>query len=40
MAVLKPFKGIRPDEKYVEDVSCLPYDVMSRDEAREMGKNE
>ncbi|EDS73175.1 DUF1015 domain-containing protein [Anaerofustis stercorihominis] len=40
MAVLKPFKGIRPDEKYVEDVSCLPYDVMNRDEAREMGKNE
>ncbi|WP_290772968.1 DUF1015 family protein [Anaerofustis sp.] len=40
MAVLKPFKGIRPDERYVKEVSCLPYDVMDRNEAREMGKGE
>lgn len=38
MAVVRPFLGIRPDEKLVEQVSCLPYDVMNREEAKEMGK--
>lgn len=40
MAIVKPFKGVRPDAKYAKEVSCLPYDVMNRDEAREMGKDE
>lgn len=40
MAILKPFKGVRPNEKYVSEVSCLPYDVMDRDEARQMGQDE
>lgn len=38
MAVVRPFRGIRPDAKLVEQVSCLPYDVMNREEAKEMGK--
>ncbi len=38
MAIVRPFRGIRPDTKLVEQVSCLPYDVMNREEAKEMGK--
>ncbi len=42
MAVLKPFKGIRPPKDIVENLSCLPYDVMNSDEAAKMteGKKE
>ena len=36
MAQVKPFKGIRPDPKYVQRVSSLPYDVYSEKEAREV----
>lgn len=39
MAVVKPFKGVRPRPDLVEKVACLPYDVMNREEAKEMGKN-
>lgn len=39
MAVFKPFKAIRPNVKYADEVSCLPYDVMSRQEAKEMAQN-
>lgn len=38
MAVVRPFKGIRPDEKLVDKVASLPYDVMNREEAKEMAK--
>lgn len=38
MAVVRPFKGFRPKEDLVEKVACLPYDVMNRVEAKEMGK--
>ena len=38
MAVLKPFKAIRPTLELVERVAALPYDVMNSDEAREMVK--
>lgn len=38
MAVLKPFKAIRPTSELVEKVAALPYDVMNSDEAREMVK--
>ncbi len=34
MAVVKPFKGIRPPQDLVEQVASLPYDVLSSDEAR------
>ncbi len=36
MAVIKPFKAIRPQPKYVERVSSLPYDVYSQKEARDL----
>src|SRR6056297_1082322 len=38
MAIVKPFKGIRPPKQYAEEVACLPYDVMNTEEAREMAK--
>ena len=34
MAIFKPFKAIRPTEKYVKSVAALPYDVMTSDEAK------
>lgn len=36
MAIVKPFRGVRPPRKIVKDLSCLPYDVMNTDEARQM----
>ena len=36
MAVVKPFRGLRPPATIVKDLSCLPYDVMDSDEARTM----
>lgn len=39
MAIIKPFKAIRPVPKYVKDVVSLPYDVMSRKEAEEMAED-
>ena len=34
MAVIKPFKGIRPPKELVEQVQSRPYDVLNSDEAR------
>ena len=34
MAVIKPFKGVRPPQKWVEEVVSRPYDVLNSDEAR------
>ncbi len=34
MAVIKPFKGIRPPKALVEQVASRPYDVLNSDEAR------
>lgn len=39
MAILKPFKAVRPTSQYAKDVAALPYDVMTSDEAREMVKD-
>ncbi|MCF6167515.1 DUF1015 family protein [Lutibacter sp.] len=36
MAIVKPFKGLRPPKDRVEEVSCLPYDVMNSEEAAKM----
>jgi len=36
MAIIKPFKGLRPPKEIVEEVACLPYDVMNSEEAAEM----
>ena len=36
MAIIKPFKGLRPPKEIVEEVACLPYDVMNSEEAAKM----
>lgn len=38
MAVVRPFKAIRPAKNYAEKVVSLPYDVMNRKEAAEMAQ--
>ena len=41
MAIIKPFRGIRPPKEFVEEVESRPYDVLDSDEARaEAGDNE
>ena len=41
MAVIKPFKGIRPPKSMVEEIASRPYDVLNSAEARaEAGDNE
>ena len=40
MAVVKPFKGLRPkNQEVAESMISLPYDVMNRQEAKEMAGN-
>lgn len=34
MAIVKPFKCVRPNEKVVDRVAALPYDVYNREEAK------
>ncbi len=36
MAVVKPFRGLRPPRSIASELSCLPYDVMNTEEARMM----
>jgi uncharacterized protein (DUF1015 family) len=38
MAIIKPFKGLRPPQKIASILACLPYDVMNSDEAAVMAK--
>ncbi|MCT4564214.1 MAG: DUF1015 family protein [Maledivibacter sp.] len=38
MAVVRPFKGIRPKIDLVDKVASLPYDVMNREEANKMAE--
>lgn len=38
MAIIKPFKGIRPPVDLVEKVASRPYDVLNSEEAREEAK--
>jgi len=41
MVKIKPFKGLRPPQAFVEFVESRPYDVLSSEEARkEAGTNE
>jgi uncharacterized protein (DUF1015 family) len=35
MAIIKPFRGIRPPQEYVVEVASRPYDVLNSEEARE-----
>ncbi len=36
MAVVKPFRGLRPPQSIASDLACLPYDVMNTEEAFKM----
>lgn len=38
MVKIKPFKAIRPAEEYANDIASLPYDVLSTNEARKIGR--
>lgn len=38
MAIVKPFKGLRPPQNIVSKVACLPYDVMNSQEAAQMAE--
>ena len=38
MAVVKPFRGLRPPGNIAKDLACLPYDVMNAEEAAKMAK--
>lgn len=38
MAVIKPFKGLRPPQEIVKELACLPYDVMNSEEAAKMAE--
>ncbi len=39
MAIVKPFRALRPTKEFAENVASPPYDVLSSDEAREMAKH-
>ncbi|HZH72706.1 MAG TPA: DUF1015 family protein [Mariniphaga sp.] len=36
MAIVKPFRGLRPPKEIVKELACLPYDVMNSEEAAVM----
>lgn len=38
MAIVKPFKGLRPPREIAKDLACLPYDVMNSEEAAKMAE--
>ena len=38
MALIKPFKGLRPNKEVAVRLAAPPYDVLSSEEAREMAK--
>lgn len=38
MAILHPFRAVRPDPSVVADVACVPYDVINAAEARTMAQ--
>jgi uncharacterized protein (DUF1015 family) len=38
MAIVKPFKGLRPTKEIVQELACLPYDVMNSEEAAKMAE--
>ena len=39
MAVVKPFKALRPKKEIGELVASVPYDVVDKEEAREYAKD-
>jgi uncharacterized protein (DUF1015 family) len=38
MAIVKPFRGLRPPREIVNSLACLPYDVMNTQEAIKMAE--
>lgn len=38
MAIVKPFKGLRPPKNISKKLACLPYDVMNSEEAAQMAE--
>jgi uncharacterized protein (DUF1015 family) len=38
MAIVKPFRGLRPPQSIAKDLACLPYDVMNTEEAEHMAQ--
>ncbi|MBW6534432.1 MAG: DUF1015 family protein [Mariniphaga sp.] len=38
MANVKPFRGLRPPKEIIEELACLPYDVMNSEEAEQMAE--
>jgi uncharacterized protein (DUF1015 family) len=36
MATIRPFKSLRPDPKYAQQVASVPYDVVNRQEAEQL----
>jgi uncharacterized protein (DUF1015 family) len=38
MAIVRPFRGLRPPRAIAEELACLPYDVMNSEEAKAMAK--
>ena len=39
MAIVRPFKGLRPQPRYAREVASPPYDVLTTKEARAMAQN-
>lgn len=39
MATIKPFRALRPKEELADKIAALPYDVMNREEAKAMAKD-
>ena len=39
MAIVRPFRGLRPKKEFAQQVAAPPYDVLSSEEAREMAKD-
>lgn len=39
MAVLHPFRAVRPTPQAAEEVACVPYDVVTTDEARDLSRD-
>lgn len=38
MAVVKPFKAWRPNPQFIQEIACVPYDVINTNEARTLAK--
>ncbi|MDO9026710.1 MAG: DUF1015 family protein, partial [bacterium] len=38
MAVVLPFKAVRPQKEFAKDIAAPPYDVVNSEEARELAK--